>query len=78
MPICYKIKFDGQKYRTPKFKEGFEFIYQEISELQEFEKEKGDKLSNASRLVHNILQLSNLFLQDLEKLRDFTARLKAI
>ena len=73
-----KIEFDGQKYRTPKFKEGFEFIYQEISELQEFEKEKGDKLSNASRLVHNILQLSNLFLQDLEKLRDFTARLKAI
>jgi len=28
--------------------------------------------------VHNVLQLSNLFLQDLEKLRDFTARLKAI
>ena len=51
MRIFYKIKFDGQKYRTPKFKEGFEFIYQEISELQEFEKEKGDKLSNASRLV---------------------------
>ena len=28
--------------------------------------------------VHNVVQLSNLFLQDLEKLRDFTARLKAI
>ena len=28
--------------------------------------------------VHTPLQLSNLFLQDLEKLRDFTARLKAI
>ena len=28
--------------------------------------------------VHNVLQLSNLFLQDLDKLRDFTARLKAI
>jgi hypothetical protein len=28
--------------------------------------------------VHNVLQLSNLFLQDLDRLRDFTARLKAI
>ena len=28
--------------------------------------------------VLNVVQLSNLFLQDLEKLRDFTARLKAI
>jgi len=28
--------------------------------------------------VHNILQVSNLFLQDLEKLRDFTARLKTV
>ena len=26
-----KIEFDGQKYRTPKFKEGFGFIYQKIS-----------------------------------------------
>ena len=46
-----KIEFDGQKYRTPKFKEGFEFIYQKISELQVFKKEKGDKLSNVSHLV---------------------------
>jgi hypothetical protein len=73
-----KIEFDGKKYRTPKFKEGFGFIYQKISELQVVKKEKGDKLSNVSHLVHNVLQLSNLFLQDLEKLRDFTARLKAI
>ncbi len=46
-----KIEFDGQKYRTSKFKEGFEFIYQKISELQVFKKEKGDKLSNVSHLV---------------------------
>ena len=46
-----KIEFDGQKYRTPKFKEGFGFIYQKISELQAFKKEKGDKLSNVSHLV---------------------------
>jgi site-specific DNA recombinase len=46
-----KIEFDGQKYRTPKFKEGFGFIYQKINELQVFKKEKGDKLSNVSHLV---------------------------
>ena len=28
--------------------------------------------------VHTPLQVSNLFLQDLEKLRDFTARLKTV
>ena len=46
-----KIEFDGQKYRTPKFKEGFGFIYQKINELQVLKKEKGDKLSNVSHLV---------------------------
>jgi site-specific DNA recombinase len=46
-----KIEFDGKKYRTPKFKEGFGFIYQKISELQRVKKEKGDKLSNVSHLV---------------------------
>ena len=46
-----KIEFDGQKYRTPNFKEGFGFIYQKINELQVLRKEKGDKLSNVSRLV---------------------------
>ena len=46
-----KIEFDGQKYRTPKFKEGFGFIYQKIKELQRIKKEKGDKLSNVSHLV---------------------------
>ena len=46
-----KIEFDGQKYRTPKFKEGFGFIYQKIKELQALKKEKGDKLSNVSHLV---------------------------
>ncbi|MDC1259815.1 recombinase family protein [Flavobacteriaceae bacterium] len=73
-----KIEFDGQKYRTPNFKEGFEFIYQKISELQVFKKEKGDKLSNVSHLVHTPLQLSNFFLQDLDSLRDFTLRLNTV
>ena len=56
-----KIEFDGQKYRTPKFKEGFGFIYQKINELQAFKKEKGDKLSNVSHLVQaERLELSHL------------------
>ena len=46
-----KIEFDSKKYRTPKFKEGFEFIYQKINELQELKKEKGDNFSEISRLV---------------------------
>ena len=29
-----KIEFDGEKYRTPKFKDGFEFIFQKINELE--------------------------------------------
>ena len=56
-----KIEFDGQKYRTPKFKEGFGFIYQKIKELQVLEKEKGDKLSKVSHLVRaERLELSHL------------------
>jgi hypothetical protein len=27
-------------------------------------------------IAHNVVQLSNLFLQDLDKLRDFTSRFK--
>ena len=46
-----KIEFDGKRYRTPKFTQGFGFIYQKINELQELKKEKGDKLSNVSHLV---------------------------
>ena len=46
-----KIEFDGEKYRTPKFKDGFEFIYQKTNELKGLKKEKGDKLSNVSHLV---------------------------
>ena len=46
-----KIEFDGEKYRTPKFKDGFGFIYQKTNELKGLKKEKGDKLSNVSHLV---------------------------
>ena len=66
-----KIEFDGEKYRTPKYKEGFGYIYQKIKELQGVKKEKGDKLSNVSRLVHYAVNLSNSFIEDLEKVGKF-------
>jgi hypothetical protein len=46
-----KMEFDGEKYRTPKFKESFRYIYQKINELQRVENKTGDKISNVSRLV---------------------------
>ena len=46
-----KIEFDGVKYRTPKFKDGFEFIYQKINELEGLKKETGNSFSDVSRLV---------------------------
>jgi site-specific DNA recombinase len=46
-----KIEFDGQKYRTPKFKEGFQYIYNSVKELEVLEIKKGDELSNISPLV---------------------------
>ena len=46
-----KIEFDGEKYRTPKFKDGFEFIFQKINELEGLKKEKGNSFSDVSRLV---------------------------
>ena len=46
-----KMEFDGVKYRTPKFKESFRYIYKKINELQHFENKTGDKISNVSRLV---------------------------
>ena len=46
-----KIEFDGEKYRTPIFKDGFRFIYSKINELEGVKNKKGDNLSNVSRLV---------------------------
>ena len=46
-----KIEFDGVKYRTPIFKDGFRFIYSKINELEGVKNKKGDNLSNVSRLV---------------------------
>ena len=46
-----KIEFDGKKYRTPKFKEGFEFIYHKVNQLQQHQKEKGDAFTDISSNV---------------------------
>ena len=46
-----KVEFDGVKYRTPIFKEGFQFIYSKINELESIANKKGDNLSKVSRLV---------------------------
>ena len=48
---CPLKEFDGVKYRTPKFKESFRYIYKKINELQRVENKTGDKISNVSRLV---------------------------
>ena len=46
-----KIEFDGEKYRTPIFKEGFHYIYSNIKELEVLKIKKGDELSNISPFV---------------------------
>ena len=60
-----KIEFDGVKYRTPKFKDGFEFIYQRINELEGLKKETGNSFSDVSRLVPLTIPFSNSFYQNL-------------
>lgn len=49
--LSEKFVFMGRKYRTPKFKEGFAFIYMSIDRLQREKTKKGNNLSNASLCV---------------------------
>ena len=56
----------GRKYRTPKFKEGFAFIYMSIDRLQREKTKKGNNLSNASLYVQGNRQMSNFIMQDVE------------
>ena len=42
------LVFTDKKYRTPKFKEGFSYIYKNINGLQRMKNKKEDKLSNIS------------------------------
>ena len=43
-----------------------------VNSLDKIKIKKGDNFSDVSRKVHNVVQLSNLFMQDLEKLKEFT------
>ena len=70
-----KIEFDGVKYRTPKFKEGFEFIYQKINELEGLKKETGNSFSDVSRLVPLTIPFSNSFYQNLTDIYSLKALL---
>jgi hypothetical protein len=45
------MKFDVVKYRTPKFKESFGYIYNKINVLKLVKNKTGDKISNVSCLV---------------------------
>jgi hypothetical protein len=45
------MKFDVVKYRTPKFKESFGYIYKKINVLKLVKNKTGDKISNVSCLV---------------------------
>ena len=46
-----KLHFSNKKYRTPQFKEGFGFIYQNIKLLKEVTRKKGDNPTKASLTV---------------------------
>ena len=45
------MKFDVVKYRTPKFKESFGYIYKKINVLKLVKNKTGDKISYVSCLV---------------------------
>ena len=49
-----KLAFQNRKYRTPKFKEGFGYIYNNISKLENSSIKKGDSLSKVSRVVAGV------------------------
>jgi site-specific DNA recombinase len=55
-----KLTFTGKKYRTPKFKEAFSYIYMNVSKLENKSTKKGDFLSKASSMVEGLRLLSNL------------------
>jgi|TARA_B110000879_G_scaffold211556_1_gene304664 site-specific DNA recombinase len=46
-----KLVFKNGMYRTPKFKQGFAYIYQNTNKMKGYKIKTGDSLSNISRLV---------------------------
>jgi len=71
--IEYDVK--SKTYRTPYENEVLSMMVRVSDKIKTGS--KGVKPLN-SRLVHTPLQLSNLFMQDLDKLRAFTQRLKMV
>jgi hypothetical protein len=49
--LAEKLELNGEKYRTPVFKEGFSLIYESISQLQDKKPKTGDRIAAISRLV---------------------------
>ena len=47
-----KLEIQDGKYRTPRFKEGFEFIYRSTNVLRAPKTKTGDLAVEVSRLVH--------------------------
>ena len=70
-PIVQYLIIHKDKYRTPQFKEGFDLIYHETWSLQRLKTKKRDNLSTRSRFVHYAVNLSNSFIEDLEKVGKF-------
>ena len=70
-----QIEYDPKKmsYRTPKENLVMSMLTGNRDKIKA--RKRGQKPTN-SRIVHNVLQLSNLFLKDLEKLREFTKTCK--
>ena len=49
--LAEKLELKGGKYRTPVFKEGFDLIFQSVSQLQVKKPKTGDRIAAISRLV---------------------------
>ena len=71
-----KLEFNGEEYRTPKYKKGVEYIYLKINEL---EKEiNKDLVENeiSSHLVPLKIPISNSFYNNLFEIRNLADLLK--
>ncbi len=53
--ILHKLELQNKKYRTPKFKEGFGYIYNNINKLGNSSIKKGDFLSKVSSVVAGVV-----------------------
>ncbi len=49
--LAEKLELKAGKYRTPVFKEGFDLIFQSVSQLQDEKPKTGDRIAAISRLV---------------------------